>query len=213
MKQQTAVEWLWNLSQTKEIQASDFQQALAMEKEQQYSGSNYDPWDEVIDQLGDTNEMIDHIGDANKMVEDDVWNVGLGDELNKLPYTKHLDDGQYNDGVLVGYELGATWGYNKAKETLYTKEQVQKMIDDALINYEIGWADRKKQFSLYEHKETITSADTPISKTFLESIPKQETLYTEEQVREAIRMAQTRKYNSHFYNADEIIQSLKQPKQ
>jgi hypothetical protein len=34
MKQQTAVEWLWNLSQTKELQASDFQQALAMEKEQ-----------------------------------------------------------------------------------------------------------------------------------------------------------------------------------
>jgi len=34
MKQQTAVEWLWNLSQTKELQASDFEQALAMEKEQ-----------------------------------------------------------------------------------------------------------------------------------------------------------------------------------
>ena len=39
-----------------------------------------------------------------------------------------------------------------------------------------------------------------------------ETLYTEEQVREVVKMAQTRKYNSHFYNADEIIQSLKQPK-
>lgn len=34
MKQQTAVEWLWNLSQTKELQASDFEQALAMEAEQ-----------------------------------------------------------------------------------------------------------------------------------------------------------------------------------
>jgi hypothetical protein len=33
-----------------------------------------------------------------------------------------------------------------------------------------------KQFSLYEHKDTITSADTPISKTFLERVPKQETL-------------------------------------
>ena len=40
-----------------------------------------------------------------------------------------------------------------------------------------------------------------------------ETLYTEEQVREVVKMAQTRKYNSHFYNADEIIKSLKQPKQ
>jgi hypothetical protein len=34
MKQQTAVEWLWNLSQTKELEAPDFEQALAMEKEQ-----------------------------------------------------------------------------------------------------------------------------------------------------------------------------------
>jgi hypothetical protein len=34
MKQQTAVEWLWDLSQTKELEASDFEQALAMEKEQ-----------------------------------------------------------------------------------------------------------------------------------------------------------------------------------
>ena len=163
------------------------------------------------------NEMIDHIGDANKMVEDDVWNVGLGDELNKLPYTKHLDDGQYNDGVLVGYELGATWGYNKAKETLYTKEQVQKMIDDALINYEIGWADRKKQFSLYEHKETITSADTPVSKTFLESIPKQETLYTEEQVRDIVlKFAEERTFlrkGIAILWIKNYFKSLKQPKQ
>ncbi len=34
MKQKRAVEWLWNLSQTKELEASDFEQAIAMEKEQ-----------------------------------------------------------------------------------------------------------------------------------------------------------------------------------
>ena len=39
------------------------------------------------------------------------------------------------------------------QETLYTEEQVQKMIDNALINYEIGWADRKKQQNLYTEKE------------------------------------------------------------
>jgi len=38
-----------------------------------------------------------------------------------------------------------------------------------------------KQFSLYEHKDTITSADTQVSKTFLENVRQQETLYTEEQ--------------------------------
>lgn len=29
--------------------------------------------------------------------------------------------------------------------------------------------------------------------------------FTEKQIMEAVKMAQTRKYNSHFYNADEII--------
>lgn len=33
----------------------------------------------------------------------------LQKELDKLPYTKHLDDGQYNDGQLAGFELGARW--------------------------------------------------------------------------------------------------------
>jgi hypothetical protein len=63
-------------------------------------------------------------------LEDDdkeVWEQGLGAELQKLPYTKHLDDGQYNDGQLVGFEFGATWGYNKAKENYkYTGEDLRK---------------------------------------------------------------------------------------
>ena len=77
-----------------------------------------------------------------------------------------------------------------------------------------------KKFSLYEHKDTITSADTQVSKTFLESVPQQETLYTEEQLREA--MTEILLYSSELteYPTEEecenriksIIQSLKQPK-
>lgn len=33
-KKQTAVEWLWNINQDRELQALDFDQALQMEKEQ-----------------------------------------------------------------------------------------------------------------------------------------------------------------------------------
>ena len=29
--------------------------------------------------------------------------------LKSFPYTKHLDDGQYNDGVIVGAELAIEW--------------------------------------------------------------------------------------------------------
>jgi hypothetical protein len=63
-------------------------------------------------------------------LEDDnkeVWDQGLAAELEKLPYTKHLDDGQYNDGQLAGFEFGATWGYKKAKEKYkYTEEDLRK---------------------------------------------------------------------------------------
>jgi hypothetical protein len=37
------------------------------------------------------------------------FNVALKQELDKLPYTNGLDDGQFNDGVCNGFELGAEW--------------------------------------------------------------------------------------------------------
>lgn len=33
--------------------------------------------------------------------------------LKSFPYTKHLDDGQYNDGVIVGAELAIEWMKDK----------------------------------------------------------------------------------------------------
>ena len=33
--------------------------------------------------------------------------------LKSFPYTKHLDDGQYNDGQIVGAELAIQWMRNK----------------------------------------------------------------------------------------------------
>ena len=35
--------------------------------------------------------------------------------LKSFPYTKHLDDGQYNDGVIVGAELAIEWFRDKIK--------------------------------------------------------------------------------------------------
>jgi hypothetical protein len=64
----------------------------------------------------------------------EVWEQGLEKEINKLPYTKHLDDGQYNDGQLAGFEFGATWGYNKAKEKYkYTEEDMRFAIKSAFM--------------------------------------------------------------------------------
>lgn len=36
--------------------------------------------------------------------------------INSFPYTKHLDDGQYNDGVMVGVELGIEWYREQLKK-------------------------------------------------------------------------------------------------
>ena len=33
--------------------------------------------------------------------------------LKSFPYTKHLDDGQYNDGKIAGAELAIQWFRNK----------------------------------------------------------------------------------------------------
>lgn len=62
----------------------------------------------------------------------DVWSAGLEIELDKLPYTKHLDDGQYNDGQVAGFELGAEWGFNKAmelnKDKVFTLEDMYDAV-------------------------------------------------------------------------------------
>ena len=33
----------------------------------------------------------------------------IGKEMDKLPFSKHVDDGLFNDGQLMGFELGAEW--------------------------------------------------------------------------------------------------------
>lgn len=59
----------------------------------------------------------------------------ITEELNKLPYTKHLDDGQYNDGQLAGFELGAYWAFQKALEILGDKKFSEGDLDKA---FELG---------------------------------------------------------------------------
>jgi hypothetical protein len=50
----------------------------------------------------------------------------LQDEINKLPYEKHADDGRYNDGRQAGFELGARWLYNLIKTDQSEKLKIQK---------------------------------------------------------------------------------------
>lgn len=37
----------------------------------------------------------------------------IGEFINTFPYTKHLDDGQFNDGVIYGATIGIDWMRDK----------------------------------------------------------------------------------------------------
>jgi len=52
---------------------------------------------------------IDEVTDFIELPSDEE----IQQYLNTFPYTKHLDDVQYNDGVIVGAELAIQWMRNK----------------------------------------------------------------------------------------------------
>jgi len=94
------------------------EELLSVEKEQIINANNY----------------------CREMINDENFLIGLEEQLAKFPYEKHVDDGQYNDGVLDGFELGAEWGYQKAKEksekpiNLFTMEDMLKCWNTAYVD-------------------------------------------------------------------------------
>ena len=65
-----------------------------------------------------------------------IFEKFLQAELDKLPYTKHLDDGSFNDGRVFGFEEGARW----MKNQYFT---ILEEFDDADMNpIEIEWIRR-----------------------------------------------------------------------
>ena len=118
--------------------------------------------------LGECRKIIAHLPLNNSPVlegvdllppleqEDDVWKHGLEDELDKLP--NRMYNGQYDDGRLVGFEFGATWGFNKAKEKYkYTEEDVEKAIRYG-FNIGLGWLVHQKD----SYIQTLSQPKIPI---------------------------------------------------
>ncbi len=112
MKKQTAVEWLVEQYArafkipVNAVMQETIHQALAMEKEQ------------VLHHSVDPNEMTNHVPDGRKMVKDDVEKLA-----------EEYAEKKYGGGQSPSYFAGFTDGYNKAKETLYTKEQVIAIVE------------------------------------------------------------------------------------
>jgi hypothetical protein len=42
----------------------------------------------------------------------------LSQKSKELPFTPHLDDGQYNEGVIVGFEFGAQWAVKELRKDI-----------------------------------------------------------------------------------------------
>jgi hypothetical protein len=108
---------------------------------------NYDAWDEVIDQLGETNKMIDHVPDVGKMVEQ----IEKLAELNGSPDSSGFYD--YKEGFVDGY----LEGYNNPKETLFTEEQVREAIEMAREIKDSYFTEGYKRITKYTSFEIIQS--------------------------------------------------------
>jgi len=75
-------------------------------------------------------KLINHIPDTGKKVEDDV--VRLAEEefpINMQPKGRTLAGGYYDVDVNFMERRAFTKGYTKAKESLYTEEQVRKAYE------------------------------------------------------------------------------------
>src|SRR5690554_6818543 len=57
-----------------------------------------------------------------------TFDEALGERIKALPYTPHLDDGGYNDGMVDGFESGANWA-----------SQSPELINEILTKYH-EWA-------------------------------------------------------------------------
>jgi hypothetical protein len=67
---------------------------------------------QMIEKSRETGLTADYLILANKGMELPS-DEEVEQYLKSFPYTKHLDDGQYNDGKIVGAELAIQWFRNK----------------------------------------------------------------------------------------------------
>ena len=81
-------------------------------REQMIEAFNYGQTLKGFDWIGD---MIDSLEAIELPTDEEVEKY-----LKIFPYTKHLDDGQYNDGVIVGAELAIEW----------MKEQIKNKVNE-----------------------------------------------------------------------------------
>ena len=54
-------------------------------------------------------DINDKAAEMIKQNEQIISDEEIDKFISSFPYTKHLDDGQFNDGVISGIEIGIEW--------------------------------------------------------------------------------------------------------
>lgn len=94
-----------------------------------------------------------------------TFEEALEEKLEEIPYTPHLDDGEYNEGVYDGFESGAEWA-SKSPE----------LIDEILTKYH-EWAHNlpAQQFANWEDEEgDKEKTKARIRKEFIEFLKREQ---------------------------------------
>lgn len=105
-----------------DLEGKEVEFEISMYDGKSHISNAWNGYAKLIHHSVEPNEMIDHIGDANEMVEN--YNQIIGKPLEDYVREKHSQDRC----------MGFIDGYNKAKETLYTKQDV---IDSVVRMYDI----------------------------------------------------------------------------
>ena len=101
--------FIWVLYVTQEVTMSNDKQNMKLYTEEQLKEA-FNCGRLYLGREGDTNfyHLIDKLIPIELPSDEEVEQY-----LKSFPYTKHLDDGQYNDGVIVGAELAIEWMRDK----------------------------------------------------------------------------------------------------
>lgn len=83
------------------------------------------PYAKLVHHSVESNEMIDHIGNSNKMVDLPKMEQKL-DEALANETSESLEEWMLNKREIHNYKLGLDDGYNLAKKTMFTEEDMHK---------------------------------------------------------------------------------------
>jgi hypothetical protein len=112
----------------------EFEEISLVDKLDSYQNCIFKTYAKLVELKKDFVFFDEHIVDTNKMILDDCEKVKNWDNFAEQKNLELLAEEVYGKGIKPDYEEGFIDGYNKAKESLYTKEQMELCWIAAMSN-------------------------------------------------------------------------------